>query len=61
MAWLYLVFVGAAALGLLLAGIGICVEAHTNRRRQRIDAGRPHGLRDELAADLARVQLGRRR
>ena len=52
MAWFYLVCLAAAGLGLLLAGIGICVEAHTNRRV----AQRPRSLREELASDLARAR-----
>lgn len=35
MAWLYLIFVASAGLGLLLAGIGICVEAYVARQAWR--------------------------
>ena len=34
-AWIYLVCLASAGLGLLLAGIGICVEAHTNRQARK--------------------------
>lgn len=60
--WLYLVFVGAGGLGLLLAGVGILVDACTTRRtrawleRETERARRPRGLREDLAVDLARLQ-----